>query len=66
MSRRPNRSRKARLAKAAKKLPEYMQDVAFTKWSAKKERRQRNRNMGTFGPASEVRHIRPGEPEDQS
>jgi hypothetical protein len=38
-----------------------MQDVVFAKHTAKGERAYRNRKMGTFGPASEVRNINPSE-----
>jgi hypothetical protein len=47
---------KARAKKAAAKLPAYMQDIVF---SYADNRPQPPK--GTFGPASEVRHIDPSE-----
>lgn len=51
--------KRTRTKRAAAKAPAWMQDVAGTKWRAGKERRQRSR--GSFGPASEVRHIEPAD-----
>lgn len=56
------RSRRQRLAAAAKATPRYWQDgVAFTKVTAKRVRGYRSRRLGKFGPASDVRHVSPGE-----
>ncbi len=53
---------KKRAKKAARHLPRYMQDVAFSKAGKK-------RAIGTFGAASEVRRVdpasyKPDDPED--
>ena len=55
------KSQKKRAKKAAKRLPNYLQDVAFTK-----ARNKVTRRLGTFGPASEVRHIDPAEYEQKA
>jgi hypothetical protein len=50
------KTQKKRAKKAAKHLPAYMQDVAFTK-----ARNRVRHKLGKFGAASEVRHIDPAE-----
>lgn len=60
MSKNPKRVR-ARAKKAAKRLPAYMQDVAFSKWGRKPYFKGTRKGQGKFGPASEVRHIDPSE-----
>lgn len=50
-------SRKKRLNRAARDLPAHMQDVAFTKFSAKAEKRRRL--TGSFGAASPCKRIDP-------
>ncbi|MHC9235021.1 hypothetical protein ACX9MO_05195 [Pseudooceanicola sp. 502str34] len=50
-------ARKSKAKIAARRLPANMQAVAFTKFSAKAERRRRER--GSFGAASAVRVIDP-------
>lgn len=59
------KKRKTNAKKAARKLPSYMQDIAFSKHDAKGERAYRNRRMGTFGAASECISIDPAEYERQ-
>ena len=56
-----SKKRKAKAKRAARKLPAHMQDVAFTKRTGTAERQYRNRRLGKFGPASEVRKIDPSE-----
>ena len=43
--------------RAARSLPKHLQDVAFSKFSPKKDRARRL--GGSFGAASEVRRINP-------
>lgn len=45
--------------RAAASLPAYLQHVAFSKSSKKAAAEYRNRKLGTFGAASEVRRIDP-------
>lgn len=56
-----SKRRKAKAIKAARDLPANMQNVVFSKWSPKAERMHRNRKLGKFGAASEVRQIDPSE-----
>ncbi len=48
---------RARAKVAAKRLPAHMQDIAFSKFSGKAERKRREK--GTFGAAGPVRRIDP-------
>ncbi len=56
------RERKKAAKKAAQILPSHLQDVAFTKHTG----RFHKMNLGTFGAASEVRHIDPAEYEGEA
>lgn len=49
--------KKSKAKRAAKRLPRHLQHVAFTKYDYKADQKRKAR--GTFGPASEVRHIDP-------
>ncbi len=49
------RTRRKAAKKAAQHLPAHLQDVAFTKHTG----RFHKMKLGTFGPASPVRHIDP-------
>ncbi len=49
-----NRKQRARAKKAARSLPRYLQDVAFSLASNRVRPK-----LGKFGPASEVRRIDP-------
>ena len=55
------RERKKAAKKAAQHLPAHLQDVAFTKHTGRVKMA-----LGTFGAASEVRHIDPAEYEGEA
>jgi len=55
---RKNKKRRYKRA-AAKCSPGKLRDAITSKWTKKAASAHRSRQLGTFGPASEVRHIDP-------
>lgn len=47
--------------RAASKAPRWLREIAAAKFDPHGERRHRDAKLGTFGAASEVRHIDPSE-----
>lgn len=51
--------RQRKQAKAAAKAPRWLRDIAAAKFDPHGKRKFRDQKLGTFGAASEVRHIDP-------
>ena len=52
---------KRRMKKAAAKAPRWLRDIAAADFDPQGIRKHREAKLGTFGAASEVRHIDPAE-----
>lgn len=50
-------ARKRKMLKAAARAPRWVRDIAAANFDPHGERRHREGKLGTFGPASAVRHI---------
>ena len=54
-------ARKRKMLKAAAKAPRWVRDIAAAHFDPHGDRRHRESKLGTFGAASEVRHVDPRE-----
>lgn len=54
-----SKKRKRKMLRAAAKAPRWVRDIAAADFDPHGARRYRESKLGTFGAASEVRHIAP-------
>lgn len=56
-----SKKRQRKMKRAASKAPNWLRTGAAAHFDPHGDREHRNRKLGTFGAASEVRHIDPSE-----
>ncbi|RWL14857.1 MAG: hypothetical protein EOR57_31420 [Mesorhizobium sp.] len=56
-----NKRHAKRMKRSAAKAPRWLRDIAAANFDPQGIRRHREAKLGTFGAASEVRHIDPAE-----